>query len=108
MELPQKFDCQACGACCHGLDVLLGEQETDEFLANPKLAPLTMMHRLSNGMELYFVRRDKERDRCVALAGEIGKCRCTIYDRRPHLCRELQPGDPHCLESRRNKGFKDD
>jgi len=39
---------------------------------------------------------------CVALRGTIGKrCSCSIYARRPDVCRNFEPGCPSCLRARR-------
>ncbi len=39
--------------------------------------------------------------RCVALRGVMGGAvRCSIYDRRPEICRQFEPGSGGCLEAR--------
>ena len=39
--------------------------------------------------------------RCGALLGEPGsRVACGIYDRRPSVCAEFQPGGEYCLEAR--------
>jgi Fe-S-cluster containining protein len=36
--------------------------------------------------------------RCAALVGEIGKsAHCSIYDKRPAVCRSFDRLDPECL-----------
>jgi Fe-S-cluster containining protein len=52
------------------------------------------------------------RPRCVALRGEIGtEAFCSIYERRPTPCRELQPAwengepSPQCDRARRAHGL---
>lgn len=47
-----------------------------------------------------------ENDRCLALAGVVGEgASCTIYELRPMVCRECQPGDPECDLARRTHGM---
>ena len=50
--------------------------------------------------------------RCIALAGEIGQAvACTIYDRRPSPCRQVQPAwehgepSPQCDRARARHGL---
>jgi Fe-S-cluster containining protein len=37
---------------------------------------------------------------CTCLEGNIGDCRCTIYEARPMSCRDFEPGDGPCTEKR--------
>jgi Fe-S-cluster containining protein len=98
------YDCQTCGACCFGLDVLLGDGEAEHFERTAHLAPLTVMHHCAPGLVLRFMKKHAESERCVALEGGVGKCRCTIYEERPALCRELAAGSPDCVTARRVQG----
>lgn len=44
---------------------------------------------------------------CVAFQGKMGgPCRCTIYRKRPKICREFRPGSYYCLEARRDEGIQ--
>lgn len=84
--------CQACGACC-ATDASWPRfsLETDEEIAR---IPEALIAENLGGMRC-------ENDRCLALAGEIGKTtRCTIYDVRPQVCRSCMPGDDACLMAR--------
>jgi len=48
-------------------------------------------------------------DRCAALMGEVGVATsCAIYDVRPEVCRECQPGDEACQMARRHFGLPRD
>ncbi len=39
--------------------------------------------------------------RCAALAGQVdADTSCTIYDVRPEVCRDLEPGSEHCTRAR--------
>jgi Fe-S-cluster containining protein len=95
------YDCQLCGACCVGLDVLLTDAEAQRFESDPRRIALTVLYQARPGLNARFMKRDATTDRCVALAGPLDRCRCTIYDRRPTLCREFAAGSPDCLEARR-------
>jgi Fe-S-cluster containining protein len=97
--------CVDCGACCFlGWDVLLSPGEVDYFDRRPRLKRLTVIHRLSNGMELRFLKKGAD-DRCICLEGELGRVCCSIYQERPGLCREFEPGSEDCLEARRTMGL---
>lgn len=94
------FDCQTCGACCSGLDVLLSGAEADRFEADPRLEPLTVLRCDRPGLVLRFMKRSGPTDRCVAFEGSFFHCRCGIYAQRPALCREFAAGSPDCLTAR--------
>jgi Fe-S-cluster containining protein len=51
----------------------------------------------------------REGPRCAALqvtaAGAPRGYGCTIYEHRPHACREFAAGGRHCLEARRRVGL---
>jgi len=98
-------DCVKCGACCFlGYDVLLSPGEVDYFDARPRLQRLTVVHRLSNGMELRFLKKQPD-ERCICLEGELGGVCCSIYAERPGLCREFEPGSEDCLAARVKMGI---
>jgi Fe-S-cluster containining protein len=101
-------DCQRCGACCVGLDVLLTDAEADRFEADPRLVALTTLHVRGGAPALRFMRRDPRTDRCVALEGPLGACRCGIYAERPALCRDFAAGSPDCLAARKRRGLPAD
>jgi uncharacterized protein len=94
---PAEFDCQACGACCsYSAEWPRFSLESDETLA---LIPEKFVSADLSGMAC-------ENDRCLALAGEIGKhVACTIYAVRPEVCRACMPGDPECLIAREHHGL---
>jgi Fe-S-cluster containining protein len=84
--------CQACGACC-ATDASWPRfsLETEEEIAR---IPIALVAESQSGMRC-------DGDRCLALAGEIGKTtRCTIYEMRPQVCRSCMPGDDACLMAR--------
>jgi hypothetical protein len=44
--------------------------------------------------------------RCIALEGVVGEhTTCGIYERRPQVCRDVQPGDPGCERARARHGL---
>jgi Fe-S-cluster containining protein len=94
-------DCQRCGACCHGLDVLLSDAEAEQFESDPKLLALTTLCPRPGAPPLRFMKRHADTDRCVALQGPLGHCTCGIYARRPGLCRDFAAGSEDCQASRR-------
>ncbi|MCP8938540.1 YkgJ family cysteine cluster protein [Alsobacter sp. SYSU M60028] len=91
------FDCQACGACCAtSAEWPLFTLESDEEIAR---IPAELVGAGETGMRCAG-------DRCLALAGEIGKATaCSVYAVRPLVCRECEPGDPECLMARARHGL---
>ncbi len=92
--------CRLCGACCTSHDVLLTASEADRYEADPRLARLLRYERSDSGTELVFLQRDRTTGRCRALAGPPGDSRCTIYARRPRLCRLFPADGPECITTR--------
>jgi Fe-S-cluster containining protein len=42
-------------------------------------------------------------NRCSALVGKLGsRAQCSVYQNRPLVCREFQPGSEDCLTVRRS------
>ena len=85
--------------------MLLTEGEADEFESRPDLVRLTVLYPRTAAPPLRFMKRHADSDRCVALAGPLGDCRCTIYAERPFLCHDLAAGSPCCLEARVRPGL---
>jgi uncharacterized protein len=97
--------CLRCGACCVAYRVAfhwLEASEPDgvpEALSQPLDAHRLEMRKLPDG-------------RCAALSGKIGQAAaCTIYARRPSVCRELAPSwedgrsSPQCDRARARFGL---
>jgi len=101
-----SFDCQTCGACCHGLDVLLTDAEADQFEGDPRLVALTTLYRRPGAPALRFMKRHRDSDRCVALDGPLHANACRIYTQRPTLCREFAAGSPDCVAARARFGYE--
>jgi putative zinc- or iron-chelating protein len=98
----RPVDCRTCGACCreayHSVTISVRDpvvwQEPDLIVRHG--------HR-------FEIRR--EGPRCAALevtaaqAPAPTRYGCTIYDHRPHACREFAAGGRHCLDARRRVGL---
>jgi Fe-S-cluster containining protein len=90
---PAAFDCQSCGACCSGLGVDVSWQDD--------VPPEMVKYDTLFGP----VMRERKR-RCIALKGTIGcSVSCRIYERRPVVCRDFEPGSDLCLRMRREHGI---
>lgn len=84
-------DCQACAACCfapHDEHVRVTGDDHARLLPHEQEA-LTRW----KGNRCYLRMVD---GRCVALAVVDGAWACTIYARRPQLCRDLARGSDAC------------
>ena len=92
-----SLDCRKCGACCEGLVVeVLPLDDVPEHLTEPDV---------ENGVQIAVMREQcgkwYGRGPCIALKGKIGKaCSCSIYRRRPKVCRDFKPGSYECLAAR--------
>lgn len=96
------LDCTKCGACCiEAGHVRVRDEEA--------YVPRKFVERV----DPYYVGRCEGfthdtcvlkkylGGRCKALDGVVGvSCSCTIYYRRPAVCREFLPGTPGCTEAR--------
>ncbi len=89
--------CQECGACCaHSSEWPRFSLETD---ADLMLLPEHLVSASLGGMRC-------DGNRCCALLGEIATwTSCSIYDRRPLVCRDCQPGDDACSIARTSVGL---
>lgn len=101
--------CLTCGACCAFLRVSFYWAEGDD--ATPGGVPVELTEKVD-----YFLRAmrgtHQKEIRCIALQGQIGKkVRCSIYERRPSVCRQFRPswrdGIPNdqCDRARQSKGL---
>lgn len=81
------LSCASCRACCCRLEVLLmGDDDVPRTMTVRDRWGGQVMRRLADGW-------------CVAVDRQT--MRCTIYGRRPLVCREYQVGDHDCLVERR-------
>lgn len=80
------ISCADCNACCCRLEVMLqGEDDVPLDMVAYDRWGGWVMARLADG-------------RCVAL--DRHTFRCTIYARRPTVCRDYAAGDYECLQER--------
>lgn len=88
-------DCQSCGGCCAWSEtwpVLMGPGDGAGI-------PEDLIDVENERMQSYG-------HRCAALEGEIGRqVGCSVYDRRPLVCREFQAGSDDCLMVRQALGL---
>ena len=82
----EKPDCQTCPAACCRLEVMLITDTgvPDRFIATDRHGGETLL-RLDDGW-------------CAAL--DRSNMRCTIYDRRPLICRDFEMGSHDCEQER--------
>lgn len=90
-------DCQACGACCaYSAAWPIFTLESD---ADLDLIPRRYVSDDLRGMAC-------DGDRCSALAGQVGVATsCSVYEQRPDVCGECQPGDEPCVRARAHHGL---
>lgn len=103
------LDCQSCGACCvgtvdygHHCDLLPEDLEKLSEWYQRK-------HVLNKRGDNYAHLAAKEHPdgfACVAFRGRVGgPCRCAIYDVRPIICQDFEPGTRRCLSCREEAGI---
>ena len=95
------YDCQACGACCVAAGPV-AVQPHDTQVPRRRTRSVRRMVGFASFEADLGVRCMKADDgRCGALVGQPGsRVACGIYDRRPSVCAEFQPGSGYCLEAR--------
>jgi hypothetical protein len=85
IELP---DCTACGRCC------TAQRGAASYLVRVGPDDDVPSQMTVNGLSMLM----RGGCRCAALAGTIDKqVTCTIYERRPSVCRGYERGGPECL-----------
>jgi len=89
--------CRSCGACCaYSRDWPRFTLEEDSQI---DLVPRMLVSSDGGGIRCVG-------DRCSALCGEVGhETSCAIYDIRPLVCRDCEPGDGACRTARRHFGL---
>jgi Fe-S-cluster containining protein len=98
MAETSTWDCQSCGACCaHDPAWPRFSLESDEDIAR---LPDAMVAADGSGMRWTGTR-------CAALSGHVGRAvTCTVYEARPIVCRDCQPGDEACRTARAARGLE--
>ncbi len=98
------FDCQACGACCVAAGPV-AVYPADDRVPRHRTRSVRRMMGFASFEADDGVRCMKADDdgRCGALKGQPGiAVSCGIYDRRPAVCADFQPGSDFCRDARRN------
>ena len=86
-DQPPEISCATCRACCCQLEVMLmGDDDIPPRFTHQDRWGGWTMRRLDDGW-------------CAALDRQT--MLCTIYQRRPLICREFEVGDSDCLDERR-------
>lgn len=86
LQNQSDISCATCAACCCRLEVMLmGDDDIPEELTMQDQWEGWVMRRLEDGW-------------CAALDRKT--MLCSIYARRPFICREYELGDSDCLEQR--------
>lgn len=85
----EEISCSTCKALCCRLEVRLIDDSDDQV--PEQYTELTE--------DLYTVMKQGLDGYCLAL--DRTTMRCSIYEKRPYLCREYQEGDYDCLLERR-------
>lgn len=83
-------NCQLCGACCFSdSDAYVPVSEGDRA----RLGDDAARYVWDDGQDQFL---KMQGSCCCALEVRQGRFACTIYDRRPEICRELQRSSPDC------------
>jgi hypothetical protein len=99
----ETYDCQTCGACCHGPQ---GWVDVDEALDD---TPRKLCQDFTGQLRGYRMGALTMVDgHCIALEITGTTRRCTIYKRRPTSCRDFEPGCDGCLEARDKMNIRRD
>jgi len=90
------MQCRRCGRCCYvHLIAYVTEEDLRRWQQEGRRDILTVLER---GHVAWAGDRILSMDRgffshvCPFLTVEWGKCSCSIYETRPQICREYQPG----------------
>lgn len=87
-------DCRTCGACCFSESERHARVTGDDYERLGEAAESLVVF-LGNQAFMRLVGEPGSR-RCIALELQDGVFTCTIYERRPAVCRELERGSPAC------------
>lgn len=105
-----ELDCRSCGACCvnlpsnraQGFGYWVEISGDDKLLGRRDLIKKHVVYDPSGVPHLKLAHDG----RCLGLRGEVGtEVTCGIYHSRPTPCRRVEPGDDHCLRSRKAHGI---
>lgn len=98
-------DCRECGACCACFPYI-GVRPT-ENVPERHFLDVTVEGTSGEVTVDRFLRRKENDLTCAALEGELGsRVGCGIYENRPRVCRDFEPGSDKCHAARRAYGFE--
>lgn len=89
MEINKTINCSTCLALCCRLEARLID-DSDEHV------PIELTEQVEG---LYFAMKRGKDGWCEALNRET--MLCTIYEKRPYICREYSVGDHDCINERK-------
>ena len=108
MNAPSGTPCRRCGACCYGDEMWIHiVADDDARLGEDDVRRLTVRTQHGRG---YFARSMKMvGGRCIAYRDDLGDGRpgCSIYKRRPEICRAFEAGSADCTAARRHRNVRD-
>src|SRR5689334_7994445 len=94
-------DCMRCGACCFSESERHARVTGDDY---ERLGDAASLVTFIGNQAFMRIERADGIGRCIALALDAtGTFACTIYDRRPAVCRDLERGSPACEGERETK-----
>lgn len=104
-------DCLRCGACCHSPSERFVRVTGADWTRLGEAAE-RVAHFTGRGNEAYM---KMTAGHCAALevrpagagADQAPEYFCTLYDRRPQICRDLARGSPECAGERAQKSTRD-
>jgi Fe-S-cluster containining protein len=98
-------DCVTCGVCCNF--ALFAQVKQSETARLDQFIEITLDGRNNEIPIDAALARNMETGSCVYLIGTLGeRVGCGIYDTRPSVCRDFDPGSPRCHEYRRMYGLE--
>lgn len=93
IEPNEQYVCDGCGACCRTFPIFVTEEDVER---EPRIAEEGQRNTNSKKYSLTLFPLPFH-EACCFLDGEQ---RCTIYETRPGICRELAAGSSQCQEAR--------
>ena len=88
--------CLQCGKCCFvDLTAYAQQSDYDRWKAQDRQDILNVIehrHLVWSGDRLISAETGNAPRECPFLFSDEGKCKCSIYETRPQVCREYEPG----------------
>lgn len=82
MSVSRSVPCGACTLCCRGELIILHPEDGDQVAT---YHTAVMRNLRGDGRDVHVLQRGTDGDSCIYL----GPQGCTIYDRRPAICRSF-------------------